>query len=172
MGTGQMLVTIGAIVLLGSIILTTNRGISNSSQVLLQTSFGIDEVSLATSVIEKAQDLAFDDHTKDSTWINALSGLTPPTSLGQENGDATDLDDFDDFNGLPNQKFRIEFDTLSTGIYEVKTHVSYVTRNATTGSLDTTSTGATWSKQLTVWVWNTVDTAHVVKMSSVFSYWY
>ncbi len=157
--------------LLGTIILTTDRGIAGSSQVLLQTSYGIDAVSLGTSVIEKAQELAFDEHTKDSTWINSLTGFTAPNKLGQENNDPTDLDDYDDFNGLPSVGYRIEPDSLSTGFYKVKTQVHYVLRNSS-GNFVYSTSSPTWSKELDVWVWNTADSLDTVKMSDVFSYWY
>ena len=79
MGTGQMMLTIVAIVLLGSIIVTTDTQINNSSQLLMQTGFWIDATSLGTSIIEKAEELPFDENTKaDSTGgVNSLSALTP-----------------------------------------------------------------------------------------------
>ncbi|MCL4538459.1 MAG: hypothetical protein M1378_02485 [Bacteroidetes bacterium] len=55
--------------------------------------------------------------------MTSLSSLTPPSELGQENGDSTDLDDFDDYNGL-NDNGLIQCDTLSTGIYYARTRVS------------------------------------------------
>ena len=146
MGTGETLLTIGAIVLLGTIILTTNREISSSTQVVQQTSFGIDATSLGTSIIEKAEDLAFDEHTKDSTWVNALSGLTPPASLGEESSIGDTLDDYDDYNGPPGQGYRLETDSLATGVYMVKTQVSYVSRDAS-GNINGPSASATWTKE-------------------------
>jgi hypothetical protein len=172
MGTGETLLTIGAIVLLGAIILTTNREISSSSQVMMQTSFGIDATSLGTSIIEKAEDCAFDEHSKDSTWVNALTGLTPPDSLGEDSPtDDTLPDDYDDFNGPQGQGFRLETDSLATGVYKVKTQVFYVQRNVS-GQINVTTAGATWAKELYVRIWNTADTLDTVKMYDVFSYWY
>ena len=167
-----MLLTVFAIILLGNIILTTNRGISNSSQVLTQTSIGIDCVSLATSTIEKAQRLPFDEHTKDSTWQNSLTALTPPASLGQEHPGDT-LSDYDDYNGYPGgpNGSRTETDPLLTGIYKVMTQVHYVTRDAS-GNFVISTGSATWSKRLDIWVWNTADPTDTVKMTDIFSYWY
>jgi len=177
MGTGQMLLTIGAIVLLGSIIVTTNRGINNSSQVVMTTAMGIDAVSLATSTIEKAQESAFDRATMDSTWTVSTSKLASPSILGKRSATDTIGDYYDQFNGWgPNgpgpTSCLLDSDSLATGWYMVKTQVHYVTRNYLTGKVDTTTASATWSKQLDVWVWNKADTVDKVHMIDVFSYWY
>ncbi|MCL5268257.1 MAG: hypothetical protein M1469_09165 [Bacteroidetes bacterium] len=166
MGTGQMLLTVGAIMLLGTIILTTNRSLYSSKIILLKTNFGLDAVSLATSVIEEAQGKAFDEAT-DTASVATTSQLTPPGSLGQENGNPNDLNDFDDYNGL-NNAGRMDTFKLSTGVYYVKTRVCYVDGT----SLDGTSAQATFSKRLDVMVWNKEDSADVVRMSVIFSYWY
>ena len=164
MGTGQMLITIGAIAILGGVILNVNRGINNTGSILLHSNMGIEEVSIATSIMEEAQGLAFDDVT-DTATVSSPSQLTPANALGQENGDSTDLNDFDDFNGLHNNG-RLEIDTLATGIYYVYTRVCYVNQNNLMG----TATIQTWNKRLDVWVWNSVGT-DTVKMQTVFSYW-
>lgn len=171
MGTGQTLLTIAAMMLLGTVILGTNTGLQNSSQVLMSTNFGLESVSLATSTIERAQNLAFDAATATQAVDPAnINLLTDPTALGQENNNPNDLDDFDDYNGL-NNNGRLEVDSLSTGIYYVRTKVYYVRRNMSSGSLDSIGT-RTWSKRLDVWVWNKEDPATVVTTSTVFSYWF
>lgn len=172
MGTGQMLVTIGAIMLLGTIILTTNRGISNSSEVLLKTSFGLEEVSLATTYIQRANDLAFDENDKNGTLITLPSQLTAAASLGYENNDPADLDDVDDLNGKPGvaDGFRLDSVDLATGKYYVKTQVHYVSLS----NLDppTWPTSPTFHKRLDVWVWNSVNgPSERLHMSSILSYW-
>lgn len=171
MGTGQMLLTIGAIVLLGTIILTTNRSLSENDEVLLKADFGLEEVSLATSIIEEAQNTAFDQNTIDAE-VTSLNHLTPAANLGQENEDSTDFDDFDDYNGwhkngTNKQGLTQEF-SLSTGIYYAHTTVCYVD----IGDLNGYSSSRTWSKRLDVSVWNQADPGDTVKMSTIFSYWY
>ncbi len=166
MGTGQTLLTIAALMLLGTVILSTNRSLGDTNQVLLNSNVGLEEVSLATSIIEEAQGKSFDEQT-DTSNVTVLNQLTPANQLGQENGDSTDLDDFDDYNGLYGQG-RTEVDTLSTGIYYAYTRVHYVTLSK---GLDNNSNTATWSKRLDVWVWNK-DVPDTVKMHTVFSYWY
>jgi len=177
MGTGQMLITIAAIILLGSVILTTNTGIVNSNTVLMQTNFGIEAVSLAASTIDEAEDLPFDDSTAnivsgDSVQyfdINATTRLTPPAKLGCEGGgDDTLPDDFDDYNGPPGGPYRQDTVLMGTGLYARRTKVCYVTQS----NLQGVSAAATWYKRLDVQVWNTVDSNDVVSMSAIYSYWY
>lgn len=171
MGTGQTLITIAAIMLLSSVILSTDRNISNTGQVLLNSNVGLEEVSLATSTIEEAEGKTFDENT-DTNEVTELSQLTPADQLGQENGDPTDLNDFDDYNGL-NGNGRLVIDTVRvdsviTGIYYDSTRVCYVSPvNGLNHSVDT----QTWNKRLDVWVWNK-DIPDTVKMHTVFSYWY
>lgn len=159
-----MLLTIGAIVVLGGVILNVNKNIDNTGSILLHSNIGIEEISLASSVMEEAEGLAFDENT-DTSAVSSTSQLTPASALGQEHGDSTDLDDFDDFNGL-NNKGRLEVDTLATGIYYVLTKVCYVDRNNPMGNADT----QTWNKRLDVWVWNS-SSGDTVKMHTIYSYW-
>ncbi len=172
MGTGQTLLTIGAIMLLGTVILTVNRNLNTNNLVLINSNIGLEEVSLATSVIQEAEGKAFDQHTINNPLNSSqLDSLTPTGSLGQENGNPNDLDDFDDYNGLNNQG-RLDSIPLSTGEYYVRTRVYYVNANDPTD----TSSVPTWNKRIDVTVWNgnangTVN-GDVVKMHSVFSYWH
>ncbi len=167
MGTGQTLLTIGAVMLLGTIILTTSRSLVDNNEVLLKNNLQLEEVSLATSVIEEAQEKAFDETTILQT-DSSLSQLTPPLSLGQENNDPTDTNDFDDYNGL-NGMGLVQADTMNTGlIYYDSTRVCYVAL----GNLDGTSSTATWNKRLDVWVWSKDDPGDTVKMSTIYSYWW
>lgn len=178
MGTGQMLVTIGAVMLLGSVILTTNRGITSSGEVMLKTNFALESTSLASSTIDEAMYLPFDDATANSfgestTYIaiNQTNLLTAPNLLGSENStDAVAPDDFDDYNGPAGGANQYWLQTIrdSTGIYMVKTRVCYVNKNDLSGK----SLTATWLKRLDVSVWNTADSLDTVKMSAIYAYWY
>ncbi len=159
-----MLITIGAIAILGGVILNVNRDINNTSSILLHSNIGIEEISLASSVIEEAQGLAFDEVT-DTSKVSSPSQLTPASALGQENGDSTDLNDFDDFNGL-NNKGLLQLDTLSTGVYHIFTRVHYVNPS----DVMVNATTQTWDKRLDVLVWNS-SSPDTVKMHSVFGYW-
>jgi hypothetical protein len=166
MGTGQMLLTIGAIVLLGSIILTTNTSLVNNNEATTYTNIELESISLATSMIQAATDTSFDENTI-ATPVTSTSQLTPADSLGQETG-SNDFDDFDDYNGTPGGSGRLAPpDTEITGIYHVLTKVYYVS-----GSNFTYSSNPTWAKRLDVYVWNDTFPQDTVKMSTVFAYWY
>jgi len=167
MGTGQTLITILAIALLGAVILSTNRQIFNSSGVLLQTNYGLEATSLAMSTIEEAEYLAFDNSTLTSS-DSVTSQLTPVNRLGYEGtGDDTLPDDFDDYNGAPGGTGRVVIDSEGTGAYKVKTKVCYVNW----GDFSV-SNSPTWLKKMDVWVWNTVDSLDTVHLSTVYAYWY
>ncbi len=178
MGTGQMLVTIGAIMLLGTVILTTNRGITGSGELMLKTNFGLESTSLASSTIDEAMYLPFDAATANSFGegtmyiaINQTNLLTPANLLGSENADdAVAPDDFDDYNGPAGgaNNYRLQTISDSTGVYMVKAHVCYVNKN----NLDGTSNTQTWLKRLDVSVWNTANPLDTVKMSAIYGYWY
>jgi hypothetical protein len=169
MGTGQMLISIGAIVLLGTVILNTNRGITSSSQVMLETNFGLEAVSLCASTIDEAEYLPFDESTRNGRADSGLSQLTLPANLGQESSTGDTLNDFDDWNGHIGVGYRQEFDTLATGIYIRRTKVHYV--DFYTLSID--NTNRQWLKRLDVTVWNTADSAgSTVSMYCIYGYWY
>lgn len=169
MGTGQMLITIGAIVLLGTVILNTNRGIVNSSQVMLETNFGLEAVSLCASTIDEAEYLPYDENTRNGSVDSGLSQLTLPANLGQESATGDTLDDFDDWNGPPGVGYRRDTVKLATGNYVRKTQVHYIDF----GTLAYDNTNRTWLKRMDVWVWNTADSAgSMVNMYAIYGYWY
>ncbi len=100
MNTGQMMITLGAMMLLGTIILKVNAGFLNTNNVLLDSKFGVLAVSIATSVIEEATGKAFDAKT-DTNSVNNLTDLTTSASLGHGPGEVYPyFNDFDDYNGL------------------------------------------------------------------------
>lgn len=166
MGTGQMLLTVGAIILLGMVILTTDKSITSNSQTIDFTNVELEAISKATSIIQAATDTSFDEATRNQT-VSSTSQLTPPNQLGQESG-PTDFDDFDDYNGTPGGNGLLwPPDSEATGTYEVLTRVYYVSGNDLTYS-----PVPTWSKRLDVKVWCTSFPKDTVDMSTVFSYWY
>lgn len=157
-----MLVTIGAIMLLGTVILTTNRRINSSSQVMNTANYGLEQVALATKIMQEAQAKPFDQATADGDTISNPKNFS--ATLGQESG-SNDYDDFDDYNN-----FSRTYTGLATGDYAARATVSYVKYNPTTQTLDSTSTRQ-WSKRLDVWVWNTVAPGDDVHMHMVMSFW-
>lgn len=117
---GHTLLTIGAFILITSILLgfyqllgTTGDDITNSQDLILAT-------TIATSYIELAQGLSFDEFTDTTNAaVGNPSALTPVSLLGPEAGeDSIEVfNDFDDFNGLlvekaatgTNKRFKTKF---------------------------------------------------------------
>ena len=189
MTSGQVMMTVMAMFLLGTIILSTNSTLLNNEQIVMDSEFGVAAISLATSLVEEAQGKAFDNASVD-IGVDSLSSLTPWSKLGrdsleyyryQPSGPADtlkhDFDDIDDYNN-----FSIEFvnDTTKPKIaqyrgeskgfradYFVRAKVQYV--NVTNSLIDTT-TSKTWHKKLTVTVTSPTSRDTLV-FPTIMSYW-
>jgi hypothetical protein len=124
MNTGQMLLTTGAMILLGLTVLTVNRNNLQSGTILRQTELGVYAISLATSYIEKASGLSFDEQTVTGPIVldSELSGtLGRDGSTELANRDDT-WNDFDDFNGMN------KLDTVEkVDLFRIQATVYYVT---------------------------------------------
>jgi hypothetical protein len=161
MGTGQTILTIVAIVLLGTNVVSVNRTFTQHGVVLQQTEIGLFGVSLATSVLEEARSKAFDRYSLIGFPQN-LTQLTPVDSLGPEPGELrADWNDFDDYNTLRDTVRIPDVDTFY--------------RWATVCYVDTTDPNIvrnfrTWQKRLNVFIkgQNSNDT---LQMSYLFSNW-
>ena len=162
MGTGQMILSILAVVLLGTTILTVNNNSLNQGTILRQTESGIYAVSLANSYIQKALSLDFDEKTVKRP--SALATNTPPSwyctrydSLGIEttanhqnkvgpqeyaNKDSS-FDDFDDYNG-----FSIDTSITNVDRFHVSANVYYVTQPNAGQPTPTRTNTQTWLKRL------------------------
>ena len=166
MNTSQMLITLGALILLSLVILRVNRSFLTTDSVLLDSKIDVLAVSVATSMLEEANGKAFDENT-DTTSISNVNLLS--TTLGPESGETyPNFDDFDDFNGLT----KID-STNPIAKFYVTCEVNYVLPS----NLDTKATNRTWHKKLTVYVTSPSMLGHddkqdTLKMSTVFSYWY
>jgi len=148
MNTGQMMLTIGALALLSIITLRYFETVAQSGQNLVQSNSGLTATTIATSFIERAQNLNFDE-ISDGTPFNQLQDnpalLTDPGSLGTDDANEASsldsLDDFDDFNyynehnplifvpeGL-NENYNVEFSVyyVDTSNVNVTSGVGYET---------------------------------------------
>lgn len=162
MNTGQMLLTIGAMILLSMVILNTNKNYLNTTVFLQETKYGVLATSLATSIIEKAKSLSFDEET-DGAAVANTSDLTRANDLGPESGETYyTFNDFDDFNG-----YTTVDTTEMSAVYNISCSVAYVNEN----QLNNTTNSRTWHKKILVAVSSDFMT-DTVRMSSVFSYWF
>jgi len=126
MSTGQTLLTIGAFILLTTILQGLYNSLINVGSDISGGQDGILATTIATSYSEIATGLAFDNVTaKSDTVLITLTALTYP--CGPEAGEDSliNFNDFDDFNGF--------VDTKAAGgsgrRYTTRFTVSYVDSN-------------------------------------------
>jgi hypothetical protein len=184
MNTGQMMLTAFALMLLGATIFTVNKNNVQQGTILRQTEVGIYAVSLATSYIEKATNLNFDEYTVSNMISNgSTANLTAPSALGIEpahvgpygaetaNVDST-FDDFDDYNGF------VKLDIVpGADVFKDTVGVHYCD---TTGVIQLST--KTFYKRMDIKTWGTVtrgafegassNGTDTIKLSYIFSYIY
>jgi len=169
MNSGQTMLSLLAMVLLGTTVLTVNRNSLNNGTILRQTELGIYSVSLATSYIQRAKQMAFDEKTTGGLAISLP--MAKPTAgtlsatMGPESGaryftppggtmetyETTNYDntydDFDDYNNFVK-------DTSVDGVdkFRVTARVCYASQVPPFSD----TTGATWLKRIVVKVNNSI----------------
>jgi len=142
MGTGQMMLTIGALALLSLAILNLNSNINNNDISLAQNRYRLEALSLITSYLEQATMYFFDEASTDTASAKLLTDFTPAKDLGLEGLDSTQIDDFDDFHNMT------IIDTgLSGVIYKVMFKVDYV---QIVGDSIKPSGNREWNKRMTI----------------------
>lgn len=150
MGSGHTLLTLGAFVLLSTILVNFYGTSASAGDAIGSGQDGIFLTSITTSFIEQAQGLAFDAITDTMhLGLSTVTSLTSPLHLGPEAGEDSLLtfNDFDDFNG-----FSIEREAgTSNRRYRAEFTVSYV--NAT--DLETSTLSRTFIKRLDIKTWRT-----------------
>ncbi len=187
MTLGQSMLVIGAITLLGILVLNANSTILQTNTTMDTSEFGITAVSLATSLVEEAMGKMFDQVIADSTTgaITDSNQLTPVAGLGPDGPESyrsgtNDFNDFDDFNNIfLVYKSNVGSDTIPTpgstwetvvpGIrakYFVRARVYYVSP----GFLDDTSSHRTFHKKIVVTVTST-GSKDTLRFPAIMSYW-
>jgi len=148
MTTGQTLLTIAAFILLTTILQGVYSSIGRMGQDISGGQDGILATTIATSYIEFANGLAFDQvtDTSDVALTNPLSLSYP---LGPEAGETTidSFNDFDDLNGYSEEKTA----GGSERRYMTKFAVSYVD----TSDLSRIVAYRTYLKRLDMKTWRT-----------------
>jgi len=161
MNTGQMMLSIGAMLLLSTLMLRVNSNNMLNETLRDEAQFGVLATSLATSVIEEAISKSFDEHS-DSNSVSSLAELTLASKLGPEAGETYQyFNDFDDFNG-----FAKVDSSMPSASFEIKCSVSYVASS----NILVKSTNTTWHKKIDVTVTSPFIRDTIVA-SSIFSYW-
>ncbi len=180
MNLGQMLLVVGAIALLGIVILNANSTVYQTTDTMYNSEFGITSVSLATSIVEEASGKYFDEVVTTSLAGDIVdsSKFTVPSKLGPDSAEAyPNFDDFDDFNGL-NLVYMSPLDTDSSGAKKIVTpgirakyYLSAKVEYVQPPNLDAAVLGhSTWHKKITVKVWSP-SAKDTLNYPSVMSYW-
>jgi hypothetical protein len=121
MGTGQTILTIGALVLMSYSVLNLNRTIVNTDSNISENKFRMEALSIMNSHAEEAKRFFFDESTQDTSSEKTIDDMTEPNALGFEAGEGGIIDDFDDYNNLALS------DTGKSGIiYNLLFDVEYV----------------------------------------------
>ena len=156
-----MMLTIGAMILLATLILRVNSNFSNNTSTVYNSKFGILATSFGNSVLEEASDKAFDEATK-SNPISNVAFLTNKNNLGPDSGESyPNFDDVDDYNGL------IKIDsTLPGAAFKAECTVEYVSPS----NPDSKSVVSTWTKKISVVVTSTAM-SDTIRLSQLYSYW-
>jgi hypothetical protein len=178
-----MTMVIGALALLGILLLGANTSLLESTADQDNSEFGVTAISLANSLVDEALGKKFDRASLGGA-IGSLSQLTSPDSLGPDGSEhyrgVQDFDDFDDFNNIfLVYKSNVPSDTAHTpgsnweqivpGLrakYFVRAKVEYVQEN----NLDFATSSKTWYKRITVIV-SSPSYDDSLAIPAVMSYW-
>ena len=162
MNTGQMMLTIGAMLLLSTLMLRVNTNNLTTDSIRAEAQYGVLATSIITSMMEEAKSLAFDESTKANS-VTKLDDLTSVSKLGPESGETYNtFNDFDDFDGYT----RVD-STMPSAIFNIECAVDYVSASNLLG----TSSITTWHKRITVKVSSEFMT-DTLTQSNIYSYWY
>lgn len=166
MSTMQMLLVLGAMILLSLLIMNVSKNTLSTEDVMYNSNFGITATSIGVSIIEDASKKRFDNiFYVDSTAVYNVSHFTAAADLGIDSGetitDASTFNDFDDYNGYTGID-----STMPSAIYNFSSNVSYINDTDPDGSINSQS----FHKKITVRVWSN-SMKDTMVMSSVFSYW-
>lgn len=154
MGTGQTMMTILAMMLMGRLIVMVNENNANMGEAVKMCEYRIMATSLATSYLEEAMGKEYDEKTlppSDPPTITSAT-CTGRGSLGPEPGEVyPNFDDFDDFNKFDKlDTLRDISGRIVTAVFRVRGTVEYV--KVEDGAVITEPGMPTYSKQLTITV--------------------
>lgn len=146
MNTGQMLLSIGGMLLVSLLYINVNKATGSRIIAIYSNEAVIEATAMAEAMFEDIQTKSFDEQTV-STVITDRTLLTSSNSLGAESGEIfiTQFDDVDDYD-----QYTIT-DTINVmGDFSVNVTVSYIDGD----DFDQTSANPTFLKQVTVTINN------------------
>ena len=161
MNTGQMLLVLGAMVLLSSLILSANRSVLENTDMVAQGGYRLAATSLGQAVIEEAGAKEFDEVVVGTPPTDLPIGFTSQGTLGPDSGESyPDFDDVDDFHELER-----DLTTADSVGYRISVQVCYVD----TAAPDTAFFSRTFFKRMNVTVSSDYFSGDTV-LSYIFSY--
>lgn len=170
MGLGQMMMSVLAMGMLATVMLTVNTNTQDSNNAVQMSQYRIMAASLATSTIQRATGLAFDENTVSSN-VTAVTGLS--TYLGVDGAEVDTLentfDDFDDYNGF-HKWVKGDSVFFRSADFYVWSTVDYVTISGNT-VVTSPMAARTYSKRIIVYVASPYMT-DTLNASTIYSYWY
>lgn len=163
MGTGQMLMIIGALALLGTLSLAINSMILNKYTLIYEAEATIDAISVGQAMLDEALTKRFDKADTGTVKIFSPNDMTESNLLGPETGEKnwTGIDsltttitqfksvsrfnDFDDYH-----KYERIVRTPRMGRFYLRDSVFYVADN----NPDAFSSNRTFQKKIIVTIWH------------------
>jgi hypothetical protein len=168
MGLGQTMMTVLAMGMLATVMLTVNTNTGDNNQAIQMSEYRIMAASLATTTIERATSLPFDQTTVTS---NVTGTTSLSATLGRETGEIDSLEntfnDFDDYKGF-HKWVKGDSVFFRSADFRVWSDVDYVMIQ---GDSVITTVGQTYTKRITVYVTSPYmnDT---LRYSTLYSYWF
>ncbi len=147
MGSAQLILLAGGLILLGAVSLTIYNSFNNKTDFQLQNEAYITASSIGQSMIDRILTKSFDEKTISHSYT-VPDSLTAVGSLGPDAGEASvaAYDDVDDYKNY------IKLDTLSVlGVFRTKVDINYAQKF----NPDITSNVKTFTKRVDVFVTNT-----------------
>jgi hypothetical protein len=147
MTTGQTMLALGALVILTSIMLNFYRIFGSSWDTMDSSQIGIDATTIATSYMEVAHGLAFDESVLDSNVIvTSPSDLRYASEFGPPSG-VTDISQFTAFEHF--HGFEDTTTVQGLGTYVTNFDVYYVFPD----DVQTRAGGRTYTKRMDMNIW-------------------
>jgi len=171
MGLGQTMMTVLAMGMLATVMLTVNTNTQDNNNAVQISQYRIMAASLATSTLQRATGLAFDQNTV-SAPANTESDLTQANALGVETGETDTLENsFNDFDDYAHFHKWVKGDTVffRSADFYVWSTVDYV--KITANAVVTAGNTRTFSKRIQVFVASPYMT-DTISATTVYSYWY
>lgn len=146
MGSQQLILVIGGMMLLGTIALTINNSFTSKTDLEIYNEAAMTGAAIGQSVIDRILTRSFDQRTVGRIFRSPDS-LTAVGSLGPDTGEnnVTLYNDVDDFKNY------VKYDTMSVlGVFRTRVDVNYVQ----TANPEVISSSRTFVKRIDVFVTN------------------